>query len=74
MLTEERLIVPGIDGDAPAQQHNLRSRDLAEALTSFTTTRWRIAHGLPNLSPDRRRTGLMAGTTRSQLKTWSAPC
>ena len=41
-----------------------QSADLATALASFTTTRLAIVARLAKLSPDeRRRTGLMAGTT-----------
>jgi transcriptional regulator with XRE-family HTH domain len=64
MLTEERPSLPDLDGDALASERAYQSADLATALTSFTATRLAIVARLAKLSPDeRRRTGLMAGTT-----------
>ena len=64
MLTEERPSLPDLDGDALARQRDYQSADMATALTSFTATRLAIVARLAKVSPDeRRRTGLMAGTT-----------
>jgi transcriptional regulator with XRE-family HTH domain len=64
MLTEACPALPDLDGDALARERAYQSADLAAALASFTTTRLAIVARLAKLSPDeRRRTGLMAGTT-----------
>ena len=64
MLTEQHPTLPDLDGDALARERAYQSADLAIALTGFTTTRLAIVARLAKLSPDeRRRTGLMAGTT-----------
>ena len=64
MLTEQCPSLPDIDGDALARERAYQSADLATALASFTATRLAIVARLAKLSPDeRRRTGLMAGTT-----------
>ena len=64
MLTEQCPTLPDIDGDALARERAYQSADLATALASFATTRLAIVARLAKLSPDeRRRTGLMAGTT-----------
>ena len=64
MLTEEYPSLPDLDGDALARERAYQSADLSNALASFTATRLAIVARLAKLSPDeRRRTGLMAGTT-----------
>jgi transcriptional regulator with XRE-family HTH domain len=64
MLLEQRPALPDINGDALATERAYNSADLATALTNFTTTRLAIVARLAKLSPEeRRRTGLMAGTT-----------
>ncbi len=64
MLTEQHPTLPDLDGDALARERVYQSADLATALTSFTATRLAIVARLAKLSPEeRRRTGLMAGTT-----------
>jgi transcriptional regulator with XRE-family HTH domain len=64
MLTEECPSLADLDGDALARERAYQSADLATALSSFTATRLAIVARLAKLSLDeRRRTGLMAGTT-----------
>ena len=64
MLAEQRPTLPDLDGDALARERDYQSADMATALASFTATRLAIAARLAKLTPDdRRRTGLMAGTT-----------
>ncbi|HJT12395.1 MAG TPA: helix-turn-helix domain-containing protein [Dongiaceae bacterium] len=64
MLTEQWPTLPDIDGDVLARERAYQSADLAAALASFTMTRLAIAARLAKASPEeRRRTGLMAGTT-----------
>jgi transcriptional regulator with XRE-family HTH domain len=64
MLAEQCPTLPDLDGDALARERDYQSADLATALTTFTATRLAIVARLAKLSPDeRRRTGLMAGTT-----------
>lgn len=64
MLTETCPSLPDIDGDALAGQRNYPSQDLPAALAAFTATRLEIVARLAKLTPEqRRRTGLMAGTT-----------
>jgi transcriptional regulator with XRE-family HTH domain len=64
MLTETRPSLPDIDGDALARERDYPSQDLPAALGAFTTTRLEIVARLAKLTPEqRRRAGLMAGTT-----------
>ena len=64
MLTEQHPTLPDLDGDALARERVYQSADLATALASFTATRLAVVARLAKLSPEeRRRTGLMAGTT-----------
>ena len=64
MLTEEHPLLPDLDGDALAKARDYQSQDLPAALAAFTATRLAIVARLAKLSSDqRRRTGLMAGTT-----------
>jgi transcriptional regulator with XRE-family HTH domain len=64
MLTEPNPSLPDINGDALARERDYLNQDLAAALATFTATRLAIVARLAKLSPaERRRTGLMAGTT-----------
>ena len=64
MLTESEPSLPDIDGDALAKARDYLGQDLPAALAAFTATRLDIVARLAKLTPEqRRRTGLMAGTT-----------
>jgi transcriptional regulator with XRE-family HTH domain len=69
MLTEQRPTLPDLDGDALARERAYQNADLATALSGFTTTRLAIVARLAKVSPEeRRRTGLMAGTTEMTVE------
>ena len=64
MLTESGPSLPDIDGDALAKARDYLRQDLPTALAAFAATRLEIVARLAKLTPEqRRRTGLMAGTT-----------
>lgn len=62
ILTEERPVLPDIDGDQLAVERDYQAQDARAALDAFTATRWAIVGRLGKLDADeRRRVGLMAG-------------
>ena len=64
MLSEERPALPDIDGTQLAIERDYQAQDARMALDAFTVTRWAIVGRLGKLEPgERRRVGLMAGTT-----------
>lgn len=68
MLAEERPVLPDIDGGRLAAERDYQAQDARAVLEAFTTTRWAIVGRLGKLEPaQRRRVGLMAGTTEIDI-------
>lgn len=68
MLEEDRPVLPDIDGEKLAIERDYPAQDARSALDAFTATRWAIVGRLGKLqSGERRRTGLMAGTTEIDI-------
>lgn len=68
MLAEERPVLPDIEGAQLAVERDYQAQDPRAALESFTTTRWAMVGRLGKLEPiQRRRIGLMAGTTEIDI-------
>jgi transcriptional regulator with XRE-family HTH domain len=64
VLSEDRPVLPDIDGTQLAIERDYQAQDARAALDVFTATRWAIVGRLGKLEPEeRRRIGLMAGTT-----------
>jgi transcriptional regulator with XRE-family HTH domain len=68
MLSEDRPALPDIDGAQLAIERDYQAQDARAALDAFTATRWAIVGRLAKLEPaERRRVGLMAGTTEIDI-------
>jgi transcriptional regulator with XRE-family HTH domain len=68
MLTEERPMLPDIDGAQLAIERDYQTQDARAALDAFTATRWAIVGRLGKLEPgERRRIGLMAGASEIDI-------
>lgn len=68
ILSEDRPELPDIDGAQLAVERDYRAQDAGVALDAFTATRWAIVGRLAKLEPgERRRIGLMAGTTEMDI-------
>jgi transcriptional regulator with XRE-family HTH domain len=68
MLSEDRPILPDIDGARLAVERDYRAQDAGAALDTFTTARWAIVGRLAKLERgERRRVGLMAGATEIDI-------
>lgn len=64
MLNEDRPALPDIDGAQLAIERDYLAQDARATLDAFTATRWAIIGRLGKLdATERRRVGLMAGTT-----------
>jgi transcriptional regulator with XRE-family HTH domain len=64
VLSEDRPVLPDIDGTQLAIERDYQAQDARAALDAFTATRWAIVGRLGKLDPsERRRIGLMAGLT-----------
>lgn len=64
MLNEDRPALPDIDGAQLAIERDYLAQDARATLAAFTATRWAIIGRLGKLdATERRRVGLMAGTT-----------
>ena len=63
MLSEDRPMLPDIDGAQLAVERDYKVQDARAALDTFSATRWAIVGRLGKLdATERRRKGLMAGT------------
>jgi hypothetical protein len=63
MLSEDRPMLPDIDGAQLAVERHYQAQNARVAFDAFTATRWAIVGRLGKLTADqRRRRGLMAGT------------
>lgn len=68
MLSEDRPVLPDIDGGQLAIERDYQAQDARAALDAFTATRWAIVGRLGKLEPiERRRIGLMAGTSEIDI-------